>query len=128
MDRIQHKLAMEFFRSEIKSLSERLSHTKHALRHNQRIISLGLSEPTIAYKPTKNLYCYCPEHIIRSDKFSITCLYIAYATLRGKTHIPKEKVLPHHVKELEAITARMEEFITEIETIEPIELLISGRE
>jgi hypothetical protein len=57
MDRTQHKLAMEFFRSEIKTLAKRLEINKQALRLNQRSASQGL--PGNAY--TYDILVLCRE-------------------------------------------------------------------
>lgn len=111
MDRIQHKIAMEFFRSEIKTLAERLAKNKLAHRHNQRIASKELNEPAKEYDRTGEKYWWCAENAIRNDRSRITALLVVYAEIRGKSHITEEK-RKEYVSLIEATRKRMEEYIS----------------
>jgi hypothetical protein len=110
MNKTQHKLAMEFFRSEIQILAKRIFHNKQALRHNQRIVSKGLDEPTKEYDKTGEKYWWCPEQSIVNDKWMITGLHIVYGELRGKPHLTEEKK-KNYVSLIETIRKRMDEYI-----------------
>jgi len=111
MDRTQHKLAMEFFRSEIKTLAKRLEINKQALRHDQRSASLG--QPQVAeYDKTGEKYWYCAENAIRNDKARITALHVVYGELRGKPHLIEEKK-EQYVSDIEISRKRMEKYIEE---------------
>ena len=113
MDKTQHKIAMEFFRSEIKTLAERLSKNKAALRHNHRVASKGLNEPTKEYDKTGTVYkYYSAESIIDLDRHAITALHILYGELRGKPHLPEEKK-EEYVSTINADRKRMEKYIKE---------------
>jgi hypothetical protein len=109
MDKAQHKIAMEFFRSEIKKLAKRLEINKQALRHNQSSISKGQS-PVADYDTSGEKYWYCAEAAIRNDKKWITALHTVYAEIRGKSHLPAEK-REAYVQSIEAARKRMEEYI-----------------
>ena len=109
MDRTQHKLAMEFFRSEIKTLAKRLEINKQALRHNNRSASLG--QPQVAdYDKSGEKYWYCAENAIRNDKARITALHVVYGELRGKPHLTEEKK-EEYVSGIQNSRKRVEEYI-----------------
>jgi hypothetical protein len=112
MDRTQHKLAMEFFRSEIKTLAKRIDTNKQALRHNQRIVSKKLDEPTKEYDKSGERYWWCAENAIRNDKDRITCMHIAYGQLRGKPHLNEERE-KEYAESSQVIHKRMEEYVKE---------------
>jgi len=112
MDKIQHKLAMEFFRSEIKTLAERLANNKLALRHNQRIASKELNEPSKDYDTSGEKYFWCAEQAIRNDKERITAMHIVYGEIRGKPHLTEEKK-KDYVPLIEATRKRMEEYVSQ---------------
>jgi hypothetical protein len=112
MDKTQHKLAMEFFRSEIKTLAKRISQNKTALRHNQRVASKGLDDPYKEYDKTGERYWWCAEQAIKNDKSVITALYILYAEIRGKKHLSEEK-RQNYVSLIEVARKRMEEYIAQ---------------
>lgn len=109
MDRTQHKLAMEFFRSEIKTLAKRLEINKQALRHNNRSASLGQSQ-VADYDKSGEKYWYYAENAIRNDKARITALHVVYGELRGKPHLIEEKK-EQYVSDIEISRKRMEEYI-----------------
>lgn len=111
MDRIQHKLAMEFFRSEIKFLARRLATNKQALRRNQSSISKGQS-PVAVYDTSGEKYWYCAEAAIRNDKYRITCMHIAYGQVRGKRHLNEERE-KDYAESSEIVRKRMEEYVKE---------------
>jgi hypothetical protein len=112
MDKIQHKLAMEFFRSEIKSLAERLSCNKKALRLNQRSASLG--QPQVAiYDRCDIPPPFYPEHHIRYDRALITALHIVYGEVCGKCHILDKKKEEKYVHVAKTCRNRMEKYIKE---------------
>jgi hypothetical protein len=124
MDKIQHKLAMEFFRSEIKKLVKRLVTNKSALRHNQQSLSKG--QPQVAnYDTTGERYWYCAEGAIRNDKTRITSLHIIYGELRGKPHLTEEKK-KEYATACEAIRKRLDEYIKEKQSIETKEVASVG--
>jgi hypothetical protein len=113
MDKTQHKLAMEFFRGEIKTLAKRISHNKNALRLNQRITSKGLDEPLSEYDASGTAYkYYVPESLILTDKINITAFHIVYGELRGKAHLPEEKKKEYD-SICENVRKRMEKYIEE---------------
>ena len=112
MDITQHKLAMEFFRSEIKTLAERLAHNKQALRRNQRSASTGLPGNAYPYDTSGEKYWWCAENAIRNDKDRITCMHIAYGWVRGKRHLNEERE-KEYVQSSEIIRKRMEEYVKE---------------
>ena len=112
MDRTQHKLAMEFFRSEIKTLAERLAHNKQALRRNQRSASTGLPGNAYTYDTSGEKYWWCAENAIRNDKYRITSMHIAYGWVRGKRHLNEERE-KEYVQSSEIIRKRMEEYVKE---------------
>ena len=111
MDKAKHKIAMEFFRSEIKTLAERLAKNKTALRHNQRIASKGLDDPLKQYDTSGEKNFWCAEQAIRNDKERITAMHIVYGDLRGKSHLNEEKKKLYAAL-IEATRKRMEEYIT----------------
>jgi hypothetical protein len=111
MNRIEHKLAMEFFRSEIKFLARRLNTNKQAHRLNQSSISKGQS-PVAIYDTSGEKYWYSVTGAIRNDKTRITALHIIYAEIRGKVHVNEEKK-KEYVKNIEIYRKRMEEYIKE---------------
>jgi methionine synthase II (cobalamin-independent) len=110
MDRTQHKLAMEFFRSEIKTLAKRLEINKQALRLNQRSASQGLPGNAYTYDISGEKYWYRAENVIRNDKARITALHVVYGELRGKPHLIEEKK-EQYVSDIEISRKRMEEYI-----------------
>lgn len=117
MDKAQHKLAMEFFRSEIKKLSKRLIYNKNALRCNQRIASKKLEDPLTEYDKSGMAYkYYVPESIIYVDKENITAHHIVYGELRGKAHLPEEKK-GKYASLCKIVNNRMEEYIKEKQVV-----------
>lgn len=112
MNTTQHKLAMGFFRSEIKTLSKRIDTNKQALRNNQRIVSKRLGEPINEYDKTGERYWWCAENAIRDDKNRITVMHIAYGQMRGKPHLNEESE-KEYVESSEVIRKRVEEYVKE---------------
>ena len=110
MDRIQHKLAMEFFRGEIKSSAKRLSHNKMALRQNQHDASTGLPGNAHSYDTSGEKPMYWVSSPIYYDKKWITGLHIVYAEIRGKSHLTEERKV-NYVKDIKIARKRMEEYI-----------------
>lgn len=112
MDRTQHKLAMEFFRSEIKTLAKRIDTNKQALRHNQRSESKGQLQVAEYDKSGEKYTWYCAENAIRNDKDRITAMHIAYGQIRGKPHLNEERE-KEYAESSEVIRKRMEEYVKE---------------
>lgn len=110
MDKTQHKIAMEFFRSEIKKLAKRLSTNKLALRQNQRSISKGQT-PVCEYDKTDEKYWSCGEIAIMKDKRQITALHIVYGEVRGKCHFSEKEKEIGYAYAIEIVRKRMEEYI-----------------
>lgn len=112
MDKTQHKIAIEFFRCEIKTLAKRISHNKTALKHNQRVASKGLDDPCKEFDMTGEQYWWCAEAAIKHDKARITALHILYAEIRGKKHLLEEK-RQNYDTYIENARKRMEDYVTQ---------------
>jgi hypothetical protein len=108
MNKIKHKLAIEFLRLEIKKISNRIKINKQALRNNQRSASLG--QPQVAEYDKSESNWYCAEYAIYSAKKTVTAFLIVYAEIRGKLHLPEERI-KDYAGYVEAARKRMDEYV-----------------
>jgi hypothetical protein len=112
MDKTQHKIAMEFFRSEIKSLVKRLIQNKKSHRLNQRCKSH--EQPQVGeYDKTGERYWFNTETSIYNDKRLITAIHITYGNVRGKSHISDKEKEKQYDEMVKVCYQRMEKYIRE---------------